>query len=121
MNSIQLTFEEEDYILEESLEKNRNLGKQVKAENYQEIISDEDNLSHMQNLVYEAISSYPTGINDKGIQRFIKDQFEIFLPISSINARRNELIEKGMVVPIRTDYFPDHNNVLRKNVLWSIL
>ena len=85
MNSIQLTFEEEDYILEESLEKNRNLGKQVKAENYQEIISDEDNLSHMQNLVYEAISSYPTGINDKGIQENIHNSntFEILRLVST--------------------------------------
>ena len=97
------------------------LGKQVKAENYQQVIEDQEHLSHMQNLVYEAISSYPTGVNDKGIQLYIKDQFEIFLPISSINARRNELIEMGLVVPIGFDYFPDYNNVLRKNVLWCII
>ena len=33
----------------------------------------------------------------------------------------NVLIEKGLVIQIGSDYFPDHNNVLRKNVLWGII
>ena len=95
------------------------ISKNIRNENYKQVLEDKEYLSHMQNLVYEAISGSSVGICDKAIQHVLKDQFELFLPISSINARRNELVDMGMVMSVGFTEYPDHNNVMRKNTLWS--
>lgn len=96
------------------------LGKRVKAESYQQICMDVEYLSHWQTIIYQVISEHPVGICDKEIKRVIMDEFEIDLPISSICARRNELIDVGLVCAVGVMEYPDYSGMVRKNTLWGI-
>lgn len=80
-----------------------------------------DVLGFTQELVYKAILSHPDGICDKHIQKWIKEQYNTYLPISSICGRRNDLKKQGLVVGVGKDYFPDHNGITRLNTLWGVL
>jgi len=104
----------------ELFDHNSDISKNIRNENYIQTVNDKEYLSHMQNIVYEVISCSGVGICDKAIQKVIHEQFEFFLPISSINARRNELVDMGMVMSVGFIEYPDHNDVLRKNTLWGI-
>lgn len=77
-------------------------------------------LSYTEDLVYKAIVAHPGGICDKHIQRYIKDTYDVYLPISSINGRRNGLIKKGLVQGIGSDHIADHNGDSRLNTLWGV-
>lgn len=112
--SRQLDFEHDV----ERWDKDKTISENVRDINLQKI--DEKTLSYTQDLVYKAITAHPNGICDKKIQQYIKQEYNEYLPISSINGRRNDLIKKKLVTPVGTKYIPDHNGRTRLNTLWGI-
>ena len=72
------------------------------------------NLTHCQNIVYNIIRSHSKkgGMTDQGIAQ-IAD-----MPLSSVNARRNELVKMGLVCSNGSiDYYDDYGRQ-RYRTLW---
>ena len=81
---------------------------------YIQTISDTVELSKSQNIVYNVIKSHTSkqGITDQGIADITK------MPLSSVNARRNELYKKGLVVDKGSISYIDDNGHTRHRTLW---
>ena len=92
----------------------RSLSRDIRDENYKEIMNDEDRLCPTQLKVYNALLSNP-GICDKEIKKITK------MSISSITGRRNDLIKMGLVSESGWKYYPDYNGCMRKNTTWEVI
>lgn len=106
----ELNFEQEDYIIEEGLEKKKSLGEQVRDISYSEIIMKEDT-NVQRDIVYNAIQGHPEGVTDTEIC-ILTD-----ISKSSVNARRNEL---RRVVPVGVAIYTDEHGYCRLNTMWGI-
>jgi hypothetical protein len=94
-------------------EQDISLSKSVRNVNYQML--DDVEISNCQRIVLEEILKHPKGINDKGIAA------NTGLPLSSVCARRNELMQQGLVVSIGVRVYPDYKGRMRPNTLWGIV
>lgn len=106
----ELDFEQEDYILETGLERNRELGKQVRNHSYMVTIA-KPHTDTQREIIENIIWEHPEGITDTelciltGISK------------SSVTARRNEI--EG-VISVGIAKYIDFDNVDRFNTLWGI-
>ena len=94
--------------LDESLD----VGKAVRNINYHML--DGSEINRCQRLVLEEILKNPDGTNDKGIA------VNTGLPLSSVCARRNELVKMGLVSAIGIGFYPDYKSRLRPNKIWGV-
>lgn len=93
--------------------KQKSLSEIVRNEAYKKL--DEVKLIPSQMKVLNVIERYhPEGINDKYIAK------ETGMPLSSVCARRNELIKAGLIESVGWDYFPDYKGEMHKNTLWAL-
>ena len=106
----ELDFFEEDFMLEEGLERNRELGKQVRNISYKQTISN-SHTDCQRNQIKETILAYPSGITDTEICVITG------ISKSSVTARRNEIPE---VIPIGIAKITDKLCGDRLNTLWGI-
>lgn len=89
------------------------MGKAVRNTNYHMMETEE--LNNGQRIVLEELLKHPDGINDKGIAA------NTGLPLSSVCARRNELMKQGLVKWVGTCVYPDYRNRMRPNSLWGVV
>jgi len=89
------------------------MGKAVRNTNYHMLDSSE--INNCQRIVLEELLKNPEGNNDKGTA------VNTGLPLSSVCARRNELVKMGLVAAIGVGYYPDYKGRLRPNTLWGIV
>ena len=106
----ELNFYEENNILEENLEHNRELGKTIRNIEYQKT-RDNPETANQRNLIHKIILGHPEGITDMeiviltGISR------------SSVNARRNELSD---VTAVGYAKYTDEFGMDHLNTLWGV-
>lgn len=107
----ELTFEQEDFILEDGLEKNKEqLSKQVRNHSYLVTMGKPDTDTQRE-IIESIIEDHPEGVTDTelciltGISK------------SSVTARRNEI--EG-VIPIGIAKYVDCDGMDRFNTLWGI-
>jgi len=101
----ELSFYEENTVLEESLEDNRELGKQVRNHSYKQVMQKESTGVQC-SIIQKILQGHPEGITD--LEICILTGF----PRSSVTARRNE-IPNMIAVGIAKE-------ADRLNTLWSI-
>jgi len=89
------------------------MGKAVRNTNYHMLDSSE--INNCQRIVLEELLKHSDGINDKGIAA------NTGLPLSSVCARRNELMQQGLVASVGVCVYPDYKNRMRPNTLWGIV
>jgi len=89
------------------------MGKAVRNVNYHMI--DAAVISNCQRLVFEEILKYPEGVNDKDIAK------NTGLSLSSVNGRRNELVQLGLVVAVGIGLYPDYKGEPRPNLMWGVV
>jgi len=89
------------------------MGKAVRNANYH--MMDSSEVNKCQRIVLEELLKHPKGTNDKGTA------VSTGLPLSSVCARRNELVKMGLVAAIGIGYYPDYKGRLRPNILWGIV
>jgi len=89
------------------------MGKAVRNANFH--MMDTEELNNGQRIVLEELLKHPDGINDKGVA------VNTGLPLSSVCARRNELMQQGLVASVGIGYYPDYKGRLRPNTLWGIV
>jgi hypothetical protein len=94
-------------------EQDISIGKCVRNINYHML--DNEELNNCQRIILEEIIKHPKGINDKKIAA------NTGLPLSSVCARRNELMQQGFVKSVGVCFYPDYKNRLRPNTLWGIV
>lgn len=94
-------------------EQDISLSKSVRNVNFQML--DDVEISNCQRIVLEEILKHPGGINDKGIAA------NTGLPLSSVCARRNELMQQGLVVSVSVCVYPDYKGRMRPNTLWGVV
>jgi len=104
-----LDYYQEDYILEQGMERNRELGKTIRNINYKQTIQDE-HTGLQRNVIQHILRGHPEGITD--LEICILTGFSR----TSVCARRNEIPDVIAVgfAKIITE-FGD-----RLNTLWSI-
>ena len=107
---VDLSFWEEETILETGLEKKR-LSHTVKSISYHQIINKPHTIGQRE-TVRQTIMDHPEGITDREIS------IVTGISRSSINARRNEL---GDVGPIGLACYTDELGDLHLNTLWGII
>ena len=95
------------------VEQSNLLSESVRNTNYHMLDSSE--INKCQRLVLEEILKNPKGTNDKGIA------VNTGLPLSSVCARRNELVKLGLVKAIDVGFYPDYKGRLRPNTLWGVV
>jgi len=99
----------------------KSISENVRDYNYKKLNEDVEHLSHQQQLVYNALCDNPQGLCDRGIQKYIWNEYGIKISISSINGRRNELVDYNLVkADGRTPSPPDYNNQIRLVTNWKI-
>lgn len=105
-----LSFYDEDSILEESLERKRSLGEIVRDINYKQTLGREDT-SIQRNVIHHIICGHPEGVTD--LEICVITGFSR----SSVCARRNEIsgVVAVGVAKIIDDLLGD-----RLNTLWGI-
>ena len=89
------------------------LGKAVRNANYH-MMNIED-VNNCQRIILEELLKHPDGINDKGTAA------NTGLPLSSVCARRNELVQLGLVSAIGVGFYPDYKGRLRPNTVWGVV
>ena len=94
-------------------EQDISISKSVRNINYHMLGNEE--LNNCQRIVLEEILKHPKGINDKGIVA------STGLPLSSVCARRNELMQQGFVVSVGVCFYPDYKGRIRPNTLWGVV
>jgi len=94
-------------------EQDISLSKCVRNINYH--MFDNEELNKCQRIILEEILKHPKGINDKKIA------VNTGLPLSSVCARRNELIKQGFVVSVGVCVYPDYKGRMRPNTLWGVV
>jgi len=105
-----LNFYQEDFILEEGLEKNRELGKQVRNISYRQVMQ-KDDTNIQRNIIRKMLQAHPEGITD--LEICVLTGFSR----SSVTARRNEIPEAMAVGFAKiTDKYGD-----RLNTLWGLI
>jgi hypothetical protein len=111
MNTMQteLNFYEENNILEEGLEHNRELGKTIRNIEYQKT-RDNPNIDTQRSLIHKIILGHPEGITDMEIAVLTG------ISRSSVNARRNELSD---VTAVGYAKYTDEFGVDHLNTLWG--
>lgn len=93
--------------------KQKTLSEMVRDETLRNL--DKYDLCNAQLKVLEAIElHHPDGVPDKQISNHTG------MPITSVCARRNELIAVGLVESVGFDYLPDYQGKMRKNTLWGL-
>lgn len=99
----------------------KSISENVRDYNYKKLNEDVEHLSHQQQLVYNALCDNPQGLCDREIQKYIWSEYGIKISISSINGRRNELVDYNLVkADGRTPSPPDYNNQIRLVTNWKI-
>lgn len=109
--SIQIPLEEFNAGYPE--EQDISLSKCVRNINYHML--DGSEINNCQRIVLEEILKHPKGINDKKIAA------NTGLPLSSVCARRNELMQQELVVSVGVCVYPDYKNRMRPNTLWGVV
>ena len=94
-------------------EKSIPVSESVRNANYR--MMDDVEVSNCQQLVLDEMLKHPEGINDKGIA------VNTGLPLSSVCARRNELVKMGLVQAVGVGYYPDYKGRLRPNTMWGVV
>jgi len=89
------------------------ISESVRNANYHML--DDVEINTCQHLVFEEILKHPDGINDKGIA------VNTGLPLSSVCARRNELVQHRLVAAIGISHYPDYRGRLRPNTMWGVV
>jgi DNA invertase Pin-like site-specific DNA recombinase len=105
----ELNFYEEEQILEESLEYNRELGKTIRNIEYQKT-RDNPETANQRNLIHKIILGHPEGITDMEIAVLTG------ISRSSVNARRNEL---PGVTAVGYAKYTDEFGMDHLNTLWG--
>jgi len=105
-----LSFYEEETLLEEALEKNRELGKTIRNISYKQTIQDE-HTGLQRNVIRHILTGHPEGITD--LELCILTGFSR----TSVCARRNEIPEATAVGYAKII----NENGDRLNTLWSII
>ena len=106
----ELDYYQENYILEEGLERNRELGKTIRNISYKETMQDEQT-GLQRNVIQHILRGHPEGITD--LEICILTGFSR----SSVCARRNEIpdvVAVGFAKII-------NNDGDRLNTLWSVI
>ena len=89
------------------------MGKAVRNINYH--MMDAEELGNCQRIVFEELQKHPKGLNDKGTA------VNTGLPLSSVTARRNELVKMGLVESKGQMYYADYKGRTRLNNLWGVV
>ena len=106
----ELNFYEENTVLEESLEDNRELGKQVRNYSYKQVMQNESTGVQC-NIIHKILQGHPEGITD--LEICILTGF----PRSSVTARRNEI---PSMVAVGIAKITCEGKADRLNTLWSV-
>lgn len=72
-------------------------------------------IGHEQQIVYTLLLQHPTGLTDHEIASLSG------LSLSSVNGRRNELMQQQLVHPVGIATYDDNNGTLRLRTLWGAL
>jgi len=106
----ELSFYQEDHILEEKLEQNRELGKTIRNISYRQTM-DNEYTGLQRNVIRHILMSHPEGITD--LEICILTGFSR----TSVTARRNEIPDVCAVGYAKII----NENGDRLNTLWSII
>ena len=94
-------------------EKSIPVSESVRNANYHMMESEE--LDNCKRIILEELLRHPEGINDKGTA------VNTGLPLSSVCARRNELVKMGLIKAVGIGYYPDYKGRLRPNTMWGVV
>jgi len=92
----------------------KTLSEKVRDSNYKQVMQDVEQLSTTQELVLQALQEHPEGLCDKEISKITG------LPVTSVCARRNELVKMRMVASDGTIEYPDYRNHMRLVTRWRL-